>query len=62
MRNYLLSIVLLCSTIMVSAQTENQKTRIVEDGGTGPYKAVMQEERTLKAHTMEISSWRRLRA
>ena len=54
MRNYLLSIVLLCSTIMVSAQTENQKSRIVEDGGTGPYKAVMQEERTLKAHTVFV--------
>ena len=54
MKNYLLSIVLLCSTIMVSAQTENQKSRIVEDGGTGSYKAVMQEERTLKAHTVFV--------
>ena len=54
MRKYLLSIVVLCSAIMVSAQTENQKSRIVEDGGTGPYKAVMQEERTLKAHTVFV--------
>ena len=54
MKKYLLSIVVLCSAIMVSAQTENQKSRIVEDGGTGPYKAVMQEERTLKAHTVFV--------
>ena len=54
MRKYLLSIVVLCSAIMVSAQTENQKSRVVEDGGTGPYKAVMQEERTLKAHTVFV--------
>ena len=54
MKKYLLSIVVLCSAIMVSAQTENQKSRVVEDGGTGPYKAVMQEERTLKAHTVFV--------
>ena len=31
---------------------ENCKQRIVEDGGTGPSKAVMREERTLPAHTV----------
>lgn len=29
-------------------------SRIVEDGGTGPYKAVMQEETTLEAHTVFV--------
>ena len=28
------------------------KTRIIEDGGTGPFKAIMKEEPTLKEHTV----------
>ena len=31
---------------------EESKSRIVEDGGTGPYKAIMKEEPTLPAHTV----------
>ncbi len=30
------------------------KSRVVEDGGTGPYKAVMKEEASLKAHTVFV--------
>ena len=40
--------------MMVSAQSESVKSRIVEDGGTGPYKAIMQEEVSLKAHTVFV--------
>lgn len=54
MKKSILSIVLLCATMMVSAQSENTKARIVEDGGTGPYKAIMQEEVSLKAHTVFV--------
>ena len=31
---------------------KEQKSRIVEDGGTGPFKAIMKEECSLKAHTV----------
>ena len=37
----------------VVAQTE-MKSKIVEDGGTGPYKAIMKEEATLAAHTVFV--------
>ncbi|MBQ9357017.1 MAG: alpha/beta hydrolase [Prevotella sp.] len=37
--------------ITATAQTE-PKQRIVEDGGTGPYKAIMKEEPSLEAHTI----------
>ena len=30
------------------------KTRIIEDGGTGPFKAIMKEEPTLKEHTVIV--------
>ena len=30
------------------------KTRIIEDGGTGPFKAIMKEESTLKEHTVIV--------
>ena len=32
--------------------TKAQNSRIVEDGGTGPYKAIMMEESTLATHTI----------
>ena len=54
MKKTILSIIMLCTTMMVSAQSENTKARIVEDGGTGPYKAIMQEEVSLKAHTVFV--------
>ena len=41
------------SLIGMSFTTEDApKSRIVEDGGTGPYKAIMKEEASLKAHTI----------
>ena len=33
---------------------DQQKSRLVEEGGTGPYKAIMKEEATLKAHTVFV--------
>ena len=32
----------------------NTLSRVVEDGGTGPYKAIMKEEASLKAHTIFV--------
>ena len=48
----LLTFSLLCTSSMIPQQ-EGQ-SRIVEDGGTGPYKAIMKEEPTLKAHTVFV--------
>ena len=53
MKKYLLSTVLLSLAMTVVAQTE-MKSKIVEDGGTGPYKAIMKEEATLAAHTVFV--------
>ena len=53
MKKYLLSTVLLSLAMAVVAQTE-MKSKIVEDGGTGPYKAIMKEEATLAAHTVFV--------
>jgi acetyl esterase/lipase len=33
---------------------EEAKTRVIEDGGTGDYKAIMKEEPTLKEHTVIV--------
>lgn len=44
------SAVMLSTTLM--AQSTEQKQRIVEDGGTGPYKAIMKEEASLAEHTI----------
>jgi len=35
---------------------EVTKSKIVEEGGTGPYKAVMQEVQSLEAHTLFLPS------
>lgn len=43
---------MLCLAMTVGAQTESVKQRIVEDGGTGKYKAIMKEEPTLAEHTV----------
>ena len=41
--------------ISMSFTTDDQpKSRIVEDGGTGPYKAIMKEEPSLAAHTIFV--------
>ncbi len=41
--------------ISMSFTTDDKPTsRVVEDGGTGPYKAIMKEEPTLDAHTIFV--------
>ena len=56
----ILTLVFTASTLYASAQsyqveaTEQPKQRIVEDGGTGPYKAIMKQEPTLWAHTIFV--------
>jgi hypothetical protein len=52
MKKILLTLALVATTLSASAQEVKQ--RIVEDGGTGPYKAVMKEEPTLAAHTVFV--------
>lgn len=36
----------------MSASSSEPKSRVVEEGGTGPFKAVMKEEKSLPAHTI----------
>ena len=43
--------ILLCVATLAMAQT---KSLIVEEGGTGAYKAIMKEEASLKAHTVFV--------
>ena len=43
---------MLCGVCM--SFTTEEKSRVVEDGGTGPYKAVMKEEASLAAHTVFV--------
>jgi dienelactone hydrolase len=43
------------STACMGITTEDKpSSRVVEDGGTGPYKAIMKEEPTLYAHTIFV--------
>ncbi|MBR6539556.1 MAG: hypothetical protein IKT76_06850, partial [Bacteroides sp.] len=43
------------SLLGMSFTTEDAlKSRVVEEGGTGPYKAIMKEEASLKAHTIFV--------
>lgn len=49
MKKTTLILSMLCMALMASAQT---KSRIVEDGGTGPLKVVMTEAKDLPAHTV----------
>ncbi|MBR4134121.1 MAG: hypothetical protein IKU04_06325, partial [Bacteroidales bacterium] len=37
---------------LVAVPGQAQNSRIVEDGGTGPYKAIMMEEASLATHTI----------
>ncbi|MCR4853844.1 MAG: alpha/beta hydrolase [Prevotella sp.] len=46
----LISLMALCAICM--SFTTEEKSRIVEDGGTGPYKAIMKEEASLPVHTI----------
>ncbi len=52
MKKILLTLALVTTTLSASAQEVKQ--RIVEDGGTGPYKAIMKEEPSLAAHTVFV--------
>ncbi len=47
------AMMLMLAGISMSFTTE-EKSRVVEDGGTGPYKAVMKEEASLEAHTVFV--------
>ena len=49
-----LAVVLLAAAGMSMTPDDQQKSRLVEEGGTGPYKAIMKEEATLKAHTVFV--------
>jgi para-nitrobenzyl esterase len=49
MKKTLLFITMLCLAVSASAQL---KSRVIEDGGTGPYKAVMTEVEGLPEHTV----------
>ena len=51
MKKTIFTTVLLCIATWVMAQT---KSLIVEEGGTGTYKAIMKEEPSLKAHTVFV--------
>ena len=47
----LIALVLICTSCTPEVKTVS---RIVEEGGTGPYKAIMKEEATLEAHTIFV--------
>ena len=49
MKKILFSTLLFCLPIVAMAQL---KSRVIEDGGTGPYKAIMTEVEGLEAHTV----------
>lgn len=49
-----LAVVLLAAVGMSMTPDDQPKSRLVEEGGTGPYKAIMKEEATLKAHTVFV--------
>ena len=51
MKKTVLFITMLCLAVSASAQL---KSRVIEDGGTGPYKAVMTEGEGLPEHTVFV--------
>lgn len=51
MKNLMLIIAALCLATIATAQP---KSRVIEDGGTGPYKAIMTEVEGLEAHTLFV--------
>lgn len=51
MKRIMLSIAVLCLATIATAQP---KSRVIEDGGTGPYKAIMTEVEGLEAHTLFV--------
>ena len=54
MKKILLSVCMLCIAAMAMAQGDALKSKIVEDGGQGPYKAIMTEVPSLQAHTVFV--------
>ena len=54
MKKILLSVCMLCIAAMAMAQGDALKSKIVEDGGQGPYKAIMTEVPGLQAHTVFV--------
>ena len=54
MKKILFSVCMLCMAAIAMAQSDALKSKIVEDGGTGPYKAVMTEVPGLQAHTVFV--------
>ena len=53
MKTTILSAVMLCVALTAVGKA---RTRVIEDGGTGPYKAVMTEVEGLEAHTLFLPS------
>ena len=54
MKKILLSVCMLCMAVVAMAQGDALKSKIVEDGGQGPYKAIMTEVPGLQAHTVFV--------
>ena len=52
MKKILFSVCMLCMAAVAMAQGDALKSKIVEDGGQGPYKAIMTEVPGLQAHTV----------
>ena len=52
MKKFFFLVVMLCASLLSMAQ----QWRVVEDGGTGAYKAVMKEELSLPVHTVFVPS------
>ena len=48
------AMVAFCLTGMCFTADDTPASRVVEEGGTGPYKAIMKEDPTLKAHTLFV--------
>ena len=48
------AMVAFCLTGMCFTADDIPASRVVEEGGTGPYKAIMKEDPTLKAHTLFV--------
>lgn len=48
----LLTLSILCTSSMIPLN--DGRSRVIEDGGTGPYKAIMKEEPSLEAHTVFV--------
>ena len=54
MKKILFSVCMLCLAAVAMAQGDALKSKVVEDGGQGPYKAIMTEVPGLQAHTVFV--------